>query len=46
MNFNVADATPEDPLNRILWHSIKGDDTPYPGIVGGASTGTNGNSDG
>ncbi|GAB4461559.1 MAG: alkaline phosphatase family protein [Armatimonadaceae bacterium] len=23
----------EDALNRILWHSIKGEDAPYPGIV-------------
>ncbi len=23
----------EDTLNRVLWHSIKGADTPYPGII-------------
>jgi hypothetical protein len=23
----------EDTLNRVLWHSIKGQDSPYPGIV-------------
>ncbi|MBC7806706.1 MAG: beta-propeller fold lactonase family protein [Akkermansiaceae bacterium] len=23
----------EDTLNRLLWHSVKGADTPYPGIV-------------
>jgi len=23
----------EDTLNRVLWHSIKGADVPYPGIV-------------
>ncbi len=25
----------EDSLNRVLWHSIKGEQTPYPGIVRG-----------
>jgi hypothetical protein len=23
----------EDALNRILWHSVKGESAPYPGIV-------------
>ena len=25
-----ADACPEDTLNRILWHAMKGSGTPYP----------------
>ncbi|MBV9021203.1 MAG: bifunctional YncE family protein/alkaline phosphatase family protein [Ktedonobacteraceae bacterium] len=45
MNFTVADAIPEDPLNQILWHAIKGD-TAYPGIVGGASSSAAGDTDG
>jgi len=31
MNFNEADAAPEDLLNRVIWHSVKGYDAPYPG---------------
>ncbi len=31
MNFHEYDAAPSDALNRILWHTAKGWDTPYPG---------------
>lgn len=30
LNFRKVDACPEDTLNRILWHAIKGSATPYP----------------
>ena len=30
MNFAEIDAAPEDELNRILWHAVKGPATPYP----------------
>jgi YVTN family beta-propeller protein len=30
MNFNDADLTPEEPLNEIIWRSVKGPDTPMP----------------
>ncbi|MBN2245414.1 MAG: beta-propeller fold lactonase family protein [Candidatus Aminicenantes bacterium] len=30
LNFQQIDACPEDTLNRILWHNIKGSDAPYP----------------
>ncbi|HMF76210.1 MAG TPA: alkaline phosphatase family protein [Bryobacteraceae bacterium] len=30
MNFSEPDAAPEDQLNRIIWWSVKGYDTPYP----------------
>lgn len=30
LNFQQIDACPEDTLNRILWHSIKGSEAPYP----------------
>jgi hypothetical protein len=30
LNFNDGDAADEDTLNRILWHSTRGYDTPYP----------------
>jgi len=30
MNFGEYDAAPSDALNRILWHTAKGWDTPYP----------------
>jgi DNA-binding beta-propeller fold protein YncE len=30
MNWSDADLTPEEPLNEILWHSIKGPDVPMP----------------
>jgi len=29
-NFDVVDACPEDVLNRILWHAVKGSASPYP----------------
>jgi DNA-binding beta-propeller fold protein YncE len=33
MDFREYDRVDEDALNRILWHSIKGVDTPYPAPV-------------
>ncbi|MFM9024663.1 MAG: alkaline phosphatase family protein [Planctomycetaceae bacterium] len=30
MNFAAIDAAPEDALNRVLWHAIKGPAEPYP----------------
>jgi YVTN family beta-propeller protein len=30
LNFRQIDACPEDTLNRILWHSVKGSAAPYP----------------
>ncbi len=30
MDFDDGDAADEDALNRILWHSVKGDGVPYP----------------
>jgi hypothetical protein len=30
LNFKRIDACPEDVLNRILWHSVKGSAAPYP----------------
>jgi hypothetical protein len=33
MDFSDYDRVDEDALNRILWHSIKGADVPYPGAV-------------
>src|SRR5262249_37029103 len=30
MDFDEADEADEDTLNRILWHSVRGYDTPYP----------------
>jgi YVTN family beta-propeller protein len=30
MDFDEADEADEDALNRILWHSVRGYDTPYP----------------
>jgi hypothetical protein len=30
LNFQKVDACPEDTLNRILWHAIKGSAAPYP----------------
>jgi DNA-binding beta-propeller fold protein YncE len=32
MNWDLPDAAPYARLNRILWHSIKGWKTPYPGV--------------
>ena len=33
MDFREYDRIDEDTLNRVLWHSIKGIDTPYPAPV-------------
>jgi hypothetical protein len=30
LNFAQIDACPEDTLNRILWHAVKGSSAPYP----------------
>jgi YVTN family beta-propeller protein len=30
LNFQQIDACPEDMLNRILWHAVKGSAVPYP----------------
>ena len=30
MNFTEIDKAPEDALNRVLWHAMKGSRTPYP----------------
>src|SRR5262245_42935231 len=30
MDFSGPDKAPEDLLNRVIWHSVKGYDTPYP----------------
>jgi YVTN family beta-propeller protein len=30
LNFRQIDACPEDTLNRILWHAVKGSKAPYP----------------
>jgi len=30
LNFRRVDACPEDTLNRILWHAVKGSAAPYP----------------
>jgi hypothetical protein len=35
-NFNEVDRADEDTLNRILWHSVKGVNTPYPVQLAGA----------
>ncbi|HEX8725576.1 MAG TPA: alkaline phosphatase family protein [Gemmatimonadaceae bacterium] len=32
MRFDVPDAAPSDALNRILWHDVRGWNTPYPGV--------------
>jgi hypothetical protein len=32
MDFLDVDAAPTDELNRILWHTAKGWETPYPGV--------------
>ncbi len=38
MDFKYADATSEGQLNEILWHDIKGANTPYPGSKGSTTT--------
>jgi YVTN family beta-propeller protein len=35
-DFEHVDAADEDTLNRILWHAMKGVDTPYPAHLAGA----------
>jgi YVTN family beta-propeller protein len=30
LNFRQVDACPEDALNRIIWHAVKGSSVPYP----------------
>jgi hypothetical protein len=30
MNFEAVDRAPEDQLNRVLWHAMKGPTVPYP----------------
>lgn len=30
MNFSDADLTPEEPLNEIIWRSVKGPNVPMP----------------
>ena len=37
MNFSAPDAAPEERLNRILWHLVKGWQTPYPRVPHGPS---------
>jgi hypothetical protein len=32
MRWDVPDAVPSERLNRILWHSVKGWNAPYPGV--------------
>jgi YVTN family beta-propeller protein len=35
LELDKADSADEDTLNRILWHSVRGYDTPYPERFGG-----------
>lgn len=35
-NFEVIDGPDDDLLNRVLWHAVKGVDTPYPAHLAGA----------
>jgi hypothetical protein len=30
MNFEQVDRAPEDRLNRVLWHAMRGSHAPYP----------------
>jgi hypothetical protein len=32
MRWDVPDAVPSDALNRILWHTVKGWNVPFPGV--------------
>ena len=32
MRWDVPDAAPSEALNRILWHAVRGWNTPYPGV--------------
>src|SRR5262245_6910437 len=36
MDFSEPDNAPEDLLNRAIWHSVKGYDTPYPRMQSGS----------
>jgi hypothetical protein len=36
LDLSRPDAADEDDLNRILWHSVKGIDAPYPSALAGA----------
>jgi len=36
MRWDVPDANPEDQLNRIIWHQVRGWDVPYPTARQGA----------
>jgi hypothetical protein len=36
MDFSREDRAPEDALNRVIWHAIKGAHTPYPVLTDGA----------
>ncbi|MBL9199576.1 MAG: bifunctional YncE family protein/alkaline phosphatase family protein [Opitutaceae bacterium] len=36
MRFDVPDAAPTERLNRIVWHNVRGYDTPYPEVKQGA----------
>jgi YVTN family beta-propeller protein len=38
MNFTEPDAAPEDLLNRVIWHSVRGYNTPYPKLKHGKTT--------
>jgi hypothetical protein len=33
---DAPDQADEDTLNRIIWHSVKGVDSPYPALLAGA----------
>jgi len=33
MDFSEPDNAPGDLLNRVIWHSVKGDGTPYPSLA-------------
>jgi hypothetical protein len=33
MRFDIPDAAPTERLNRILWHAVRGWETPYPGAT-------------
>src|SRR5262249_23638379 len=38
MDFSEPDAAPADLLNRVIWHSVKGYNTPYPARDGRRSS--------
>jgi hypothetical protein len=39
LSFDREDEADEDTLNRILWHAVRGYDTPYPERLGGEQEG-------